>query len=266
MYPCPFRLEKPSKAKKGFYSASESDDSLDIEELADFNKLMEKHLKESLKMEFHEKFHKINKIQNKEIDKKLLLLAKQRNAGQLKYLLKKRVNNFKENIGEIKVKLEALDDEIVDPEDNLSKIRNPNYFMSPSDSKRSRSQPNKLGKATGKGRKMEEDDEQDHMKKALSRKYKMRLFEFLGFKRKYKVESIEDVMRIISRVKNKDVEEKFSKFLSYFKQSMKPSKASLKSKKSEKSETLEQEMLDEISNFVSSSDFNRFYKKCNFPL
>ena len=111
LFPCPFRFEKASKMSSND-PFSDSDESVNLEELTDFNKIMEKHLKESMKKEFHEKFHSINQIQNKEIDKKLKAMAKNRNVGQLKYLMKKKVNNFKDNIDQIKIKLESLDENL----------------------------------------------------------------------------------------------------------------------------------------------------------
>ena len=59
-----------------------------MEELADFNNIMENQFKENINKAFHKKFHNIQKLQNLEIDKKLLLLSKQRDVGQLKYMSK----------------------------------------------------------------------------------------------------------------------------------------------------------------------------------
>lgn len=117
MFICPFRFEKKQKstANKGQNEESSdesSDESLDLAELADFNKILENHFRENIKKEFHEKFNKINNIQNEEIDKKLAIMSKQRNAGQLKYLLKKKVNRFKDNIDTIQTQLGKLDGEI----------------------------------------------------------------------------------------------------------------------------------------------------------
>ena len=57
------------------------------------------------------------------------------------------------------------------------------------------------------------------------------------------------------------MEEKFSKFMEYFT----PSKSSKRSLAPRKQETKKldvniDEMLEEISNFVSSADFQKFYK------
>ena len=84
----------------------------------------------------------------------------------------------------------------------------------------------------------------------------------LGFKHKYKVDSIEDILGIISKLKDRNVEDKFSKFVTYFKKSMKPRKSSGSKKSLDMSGFNEKEMLDEIASFVSSKDFNKFYKKC----
>lgn len=119
---------------------SESSDTLNLEELADFNKIMEKQFKSNMKKEFHQKFHNINKIQNKDIDEKLKLLSKQRNTDQLKYLLKKQVNNFKDNINEIKIKLEKLDDDLVDPDrEKINALIANSYFANGSKEQRGQS-------------------------------------------------------------------------------------------------------------------------------
>jgi CO dehydrogenase/acetyl-CoA synthase epsilon subunit len=78
--------------------------------------------------------------------------------------------------------------------------------------------------------------------------------------------TIDEVLNIISKISDKDVEEKFSKFVKYFKESMKTSnKSSNKIPEIESTEELnEKEMLDEIANFVKSKDFKHFYKNCNY--
>ena len=173
LYPCPFRFEKPDKNNPNYESLSESEDSLDIAELADFNKLMERHLKESLKEEFHDKFHKIDKLQNKEIDNKMKQLAKQRNTGQLKYLLKKRVNNFKDNIGNVKIQLEKLDDDFIDPNADFSNTKSLNAFFS---NKKNKSVPPKTAHKMALRNKENGFDVEDNMKNALSRKFPTIMF------------------------------------------------------------------------------------------
>lgn len=70
-------------------------------------------------------------------------------------------------------------------------------------------------------------------------------------------------MKIISKIKDKNVEGKFAKFVTYFKQSMK-SKPKTSHKSEQEMNKDEEAMLEEIANFVSSKDFNKFFKKCKF--
>ena len=142
LFPCLFRFEKEDKRHNSYYSI-ESEDSLNLEELTDFNKIMERQLNTSLTKEFHEKFHNVHKIHNKAIDKKLEHESKNRNIGQLKYLIKKRVSNLKDNIDDVKVKLESLDQQLVDPDREDVANRAENFFLKKS-SKKSKSQNIKL--------------------------------------------------------------------------------------------------------------------------
>ena len=148
LFPCPFRFEKKKVVIQNpkispvlqSIAESETDESVNLEDLTDFNKIMENHLKKSLntelnnsafkRKEFHEKFHAIDKIQNKEIDKKMVELAQQnRNVDELKYLVKKRVTDFKKDLGNIKIKLSNLDDELVDPDRSDDDEKAKNYFL-----------------------------------------------------------------------------------------------------------------------------------------
>ena len=58
-------------------------------------------------------------------------------------------------------------------------------------------------------------DEEENMKDAFMSTHSFNIY--LGFKQKYKVNSIEDVMKALSKIKDKNIEDKFSKFVSYFK-------------------------------------------------
>lgn len=83
---------------------SETDSSINMEDLTGLGKNVDAKLKQKLsskfnKKQFHEKFHEIDKFQNKEIDKKVIELEKKRNVGQIKYLVKKRVSSIKNNLG-----------------------------------------------------------------------------------------------------------------------------------------------------------------------
>ena len=150
--------------------ASESSDQLNLEELADFNKIMEKQFKDNMKKEFHEKFHNINKIQNKAIDEKLKILSKQRNADQLKYLLKKQVNNFKDNIENIKIKLEKLDDDLVDPDrDKINALIASSYFGDKSKDTRRKSAVIGLTKDNEEVENAFGSNEEENMKDAFMR-------------------------------------------------------------------------------------------------
>jgi len=112
LFPCPFRFEKP--LKKSVYNSdySSSSGTVDLAELTEFNKIMENQFKEKMNSKFHKQFHNINDMQNKEIDKKIIEQSRIRNAGQVKYLIKKRVNKFKNKLDSIQIHLGKLDGEI----------------------------------------------------------------------------------------------------------------------------------------------------------
>ena len=69
-------------------------------------------------------------------------------------------------------------------------------------------------------------------------------------------------MKVISKLNNKEVEAKFSKFLQYFRQKQKSKPRVLFAQNTAVGEGRENEMLDEINNFVASKDFNHFFDNC----
>lgn len=78
--------------------------------------------------------------------------------------------------------------------------------------------------------------------------------------------SDQDVYKIISKIQNKNVEDKFSKFVTYFKQNAKTKHRINFAHQMKDPFKMEDEMLDEISKFVVSQDFSKFYKKCKVSI
>lgn len=100
--------------------------------------------------------------------------------------------------------------------------------------------------------------EKDNMRLALHRELQTNI---LGFQKKYKINSLQDIINATNKLQNKDSWQKFSKFIQYFNDSDLSKK--VKRKKSEEpQERDETKMLSEIAGFVESKDFKRFFSKC----
>ena len=83
---------------------------------------------------------------------------------------------------------------------------------------------------------------------------------FIGFRKKYKVTTYEDVLKIMENIKDKNIKSKFFGFVKYFKTDIKSKRHGISQLYSEGNE---KEMIEEITMFVESKDFKKFNKRCN---
>ena len=141
----------------------------------------------------------------------------------------------------IKIKLGNLDDELIqkiEKDDIINKNR------------RNKSVPVKLkNDDTSSDTYNEKIADEDYMKNAFDRKFLILYNTIIGFRKKYKVSTYKDVVKIMAKIKDKNIENKFSSFVEYFKtdiQSKKHKISKLHSFANEK------DMIDEISKFVES--------------
>lgn len=157
----------------------------------------------------------------------------------------------------MKIKLGNLDDELDDPDRSGNEDQAENYFLKKSKKKKEITNEEFIQKFGNKN-KNEDVADKKMMKNAFASNnfYKI----CLGFQKKYGVNSEEDMLKVIEKIGNKETEEKFSKFLQFFRQKQKARPKIQFAQNTKGPEKRESEMLNEINNFVASKDFNNFFE------